>query len=368
MGASVGPAADPMISPDACPRCGSRNAPHMKFCGTCGSGLAPPPDAVASSVPVAPPGAAPVAPRPAVPPASARRSAPHPAAGGPGEQATEPGTCSSCGELWEPGARFCKFCGAQAELGPSTARQSLVSAAAPSPAGPRTARVVVIHRDGSEGGSYSLEGTKTDIGNREGDIVITDDPYMSPRHARIERINDTYILRDLGSVNGIYVRIGEPIELRDRDMFLIGQQVLRFEIVPEPERRVGAAKQHGVMIFGTPDNARLARVVQYGTDGLERDVYYLDRDETVFGREQADVVFAEDPFLSRRHAVISMDRSSVRFQLRDLGSSNGTALRCRSEWPLKHGEQFRVGRHLFRFDLAASVGNSVGNSAGQGAP
>jgi pSer/pThr/pTyr-binding forkhead associated (FHA) protein len=125
-------------------------------------------------------------------------------------------------------------------------------------------------------------------------------------------------------------------------MFLIGQQVLRFEVVSEAERRVGPAKQHGVMVFGTPEAPRIARVAQYTTEGLERDVYYLHREETVFGREQADVVFAEDPFLSRRHAAITMDQEEMRFSLRDLGSSNGTAVRARSERRLQHGDQFRL--------------------------
>ena len=101
---------------------------------------------------------------------------------------------------------------------------------------------------------------------------------------------------------------------------------------------------------------RLARVVQYTTEGLARDVHYLYRDETVFGREQADVVFAEDPFMSRRHAVIFMDRERARFTLRDLGSSNGTAVRVR-ERVLQHGDQFRLGRHLFRYDMQSADGS-----------
>ena len=124
---------------------------------------------------------------------------------------------------------------------------------------------------------------------------------------------------------------------------------------------MGPAKQHGVMVFGTPELPRLARVVQYTTEGLERDVYYLYRDETVFGREQADVVFPEDPFVSRRHAAITMDRERVRFSLRDLGSSNGTSIRCHGERALSHGDQFRLGRHLFRFDLTVA-----GAAAGYG--
>lgn len=199
---------------------------------------------------------------------------------------------------------------------------------------------------------YPIESDHSDIGSREGDILLPDDPYLSPRHARIERRGDTFALQDLGSVNGVYFRVREPTELRDGDMILIGQQVLRFEVLPEAERRIGPARQHGVMVFGTPEAPRLARVVQYTTEGIARDVYYLHREETVFGREQADVVFADDPFLSRRHAAIALDRERSRHTLRDMGSSNGTAIRCRGERLLQHGDQFRLGRHLFRFDLA----------------
>jgi pSer/pThr/pTyr-binding forkhead associated (FHA) protein len=285
--------------------------------------------------------------------------------------------CSRCGGEGDPAARFCKFCGAP--TGASSGQSSGDPAPAPAESRPQApqgahdappaahaptaalqAQVVVILRDGSEGGVYPLEGEQTDVGSREGDIVLRDDPYLSPRHARIERRGDTFVLQDLGSHNGVYVRLREPVDLTSGDMFLIGQQVLRFEVVSEAERRVGPAKQHGVMVFGTPEAPRIARVAQYTTEGLERDVYYLHREETVFGREQADVVFAEDPFLSRRHAAITMDKEEMRFSLRDLGSSNGTAVRARSERRLQHGDQFRLGRHLFRFDLSGGGRGGAG--------
>lgn len=291
----------------------------------------------------------------------------------PGQAATAPApapetkgqSCRRCGGQNEPLSRFCKFCGSPVDGVPAPAppQHSENDASRPAPSkaphgaagmGPTQqlrAQVVVIHRDGSEGGVYALEQGQSDIGSREGDILLPDDPYLSARHARIERRGDTFVLRDLGSQNGVYVRLREPVELTHGDMFLIGQQVLRFDVLPEAERRVGPAKQHGVMVFGTPELPRLGRVAQYTTEGLERDVHYLYRDETVFGREQADVVFAEDPFLSRRHAAVTMDRDSMRFVLRDLGSSNGTSIRFRGERGLQHGDQFRLGRHLFRFDL-----------------
>ncbi len=373
--AAVEPMAAAAPSATRCPRCGSDNGRNMQFCRTCGSDLtsvsAGRPDAGAS---------APAA--PGAPPSLSPMRSPQ-GAGAPVSGAGQ--SCRRCGGLSDVLARFCKFCGspfdgvpAPAAQGPAVAQR----AAAPAPAsslaplaelGPTQqlhAQVVVIHRDGSEGGVYALEEGQSDIGSRQGDIVLPDDPYLSPRHARIERRGDTFVLRDLESLNGVYIRLRDPVELTRGDMFLIGQQVLRFEVLPETERRVGPAKQHGVMVFGTPELPRLARVAQYTTEGLERDVHYLYRDETVFGREQADVVFAEDPFLSRRHAAITMDRDSMRFALRDLGSSNGTAIRCRTERALQHGDQFRLGRHLFRFDLtisgSASAPRGGASNAGRG--
>ena len=267
--------------------------------------------------------------------------------------------CQRCGGNNDPYGRFCKFCGTALASVPSAA-----AAAAPYPNAPRSmpprrktqAQLVIILRNGSEGRVYPLKAESTDIGSREGAVVLRDDPYLSHRHARIEQREGNFVLRDLSSVNGIYLRIREAVNLVDEDMILLGQQVLRFQLVPEAERKLGPAMQHGVMIFGTPETQRLARLVQYTTEGLERDVYYLNREETVLGREQADVVFPDDPFLSRRHAAISMNREKMRFTLRDLDSSNGTAIRCQNEHVLKAGDQFRLGRHLFRFDLVPETG------------
>jgi pSer/pThr/pTyr-binding forkhead associated (FHA) protein len=85
-------------------------------------------------------------------------------------------------------------------------------------------------------------------------------------------------------------------------------------------------------------------------------VYYLSRDETVIGRESGDLVFTNDPFMSRRHASIDRDVPSGTFTLRDLGSSNGTFLAIRSERELVSGDHLRVGQHLFRLDVSRGNG------------
>lgn len=259
-------------------------------------------------------------------------------------------------------------------------------------------RLVVIAKSGADGPSYPI-GDTLDVGRSEGQIIVGEDPYLSPRHVRIAWTGSKLVLRDLASTNGVYIRLvaardmsagkagaktatnddrvpGEvAVPLHDQDLILVGQQVLRFESVIAPgshgEVGFGPATEHGTLLFGSPAAPRYARLSQRTVEGVTRDVYYVRKVETVLGRESGDVVFTEDPFLSRRHAAIrvlganassarapspSADRSAdrappVQFALVDLGSSNGSFLRIRDEIELVPGDHFRVGQQLFRVDF-----------------
>jgi pSer/pThr/pTyr-binding forkhead associated (FHA) protein len=308
-------------APISCPRCGADSEPGMRFCRECGAGLD---------------GTSQAPPQPLL------------------------SSCARCGSARDSEALFCRHCGASfkdagSPLSGFTPPQSAHPAAALSLA-PGTPRLVTLLKDGSEGRSIPLAEGDADIGASEGDITFPDDPYLSPRHARVTCRAGAYSVRDLDSVNGVYVRLRQDAELRDRDMMLVGQQVLRFELLSDGELPLGPAFQRGVMVFGTPEAARFGRLVQYTTEGVARDIHYLFRDETVIGRENGDIVFTDDPFLSRRHAALRVDHAGRRFTLHDLGSSNGTALRIRGEHVLRDGDQFRIGRHLFRFEAGAAGG------------
>ena len=214
------------------------------------------------------------------------------------------------------------------------------------------ARIVSITEDGSEGKSYALGEAQTDIGRTEGDIVLHDDPYVSPRHARLSIEGGRWIVRDLNSTNRIYLRIKKAYPLRDGDLLLLGLEVLQFQVVSDAERGLGHATQHGTLLFGSPATPRRARLCQKTVEGVIRDVYHLYKDETVIGRETADIVFSSDPFLSRRHAIIRRNPSTNEFSVADLDSSNGTYVAIRGDVPLANGDFVRIGQHLFRMDLA----------------
>lgn len=210
------------------------------------------------------------------------------------------------------------------------------------------ARLVSIQKDGSDGKIYPISTPRFDVGRLEGDLIL-DDPYLSPRHMRLDLEQDRAWLFDLSSLNGIYLRLHAPYTLIHRDMVLVGQQVYRVEIMADSELPLGPASEHGTFVFGTPENARFARLVQYSTEGVGRNIHYLHKNETTIGRETADIVVTDDPFLSRRHMTFNYDRQERQLTCVDMGSANGSFVRMRARTSIRSGDEFRVGKHLFRF-------------------
>lgn len=394
-----------------CQRCRGANQAASLFCRYCGASLAqlstpaepaaaPTPSsagAPATAAPLAPVAVVPVPPAPPAPPPPAA-----PVAVVPVPPPPPPAPAASAGRV-RPSTAPAPLLGAARgssppraparasnppvtpSVAPSTERESISRGVGAHSLGKPRGHLVVITKDGTAGASYPL-GEQVDIGRSEGEIVIHDDPYLSPRHARVVFRGNRAHIRDLNSVNGLFLRIsavrGRPVgeierapvavgappsavasvdtniamPLQDQDLILIGQQVLRFEALRDAEAGLGPASEHGTLLFGTPTAPRYARLNQRTVEGVTRDVYYIRKVETVLGRESGDVVFTDDPFLSRRHAAFlvlptSTDRKRSSVHIVDLGSSNGTFLAVREETMLYNGDLVRMGQQLFRVDL-----------------
>jgi pSer/pThr/pTyr-binding forkhead associated (FHA) protein len=298
--------------------------------------------------------------------------------------------CGRCGNLNAGDVLFCQYCGTRlveqrlpdvvsvaADRLPASNRstdrlieQSAHAASVPAHAAPAHAapvhgapmaaavrvvanqqtgfRLVVVHRDGTDGITYNLLGDQIDIGRTEGDLLF-EDPHLAPRHARIVASLTGRVLTPLETRNGVYVRLRGPVDLQDGDYLLMGKQVLRYETVSEPERNVRPALEHGVVVFGTPVRPPWARLRQITPAGVGRDIFHLARPDMVLGREIGDIIFSEDEFMSRRHAQVSY--RTGRGHLEDLGSSNGTFLRLRGPHGLASGDLIRLGDELLRFEI-----------------
>lgn len=81
----------------------------------------------------------------------------------------------------------------------------------------------------------------------------------------------------------------------------------------------------------------------------------LGTDKIVMGRDQSVSYVLKDNSVSRRHAEIS--KIDCDYQIRDLGSTNGTAVNGKpvTEALLNSGDTIQVGNFLFRFLTAGSV-------------
>jgi pSer/pThr/pTyr-binding forkhead associated (FHA) protein len=220
------------------------------------------------------------------------------------------------------------------------------------PAGARPT-LSVITEDGSTGDTHAIEGPSVDLGREEGEIRLPQDRFVSPRHARVFARGPQYFVRDLESVNGVYLRVKDSRPLSDGDLVLMGSEVLSFNSLSHADQGLGVACERGTDVYGSPVRPRHARLEERTVEGVTRNVYYISANETIIGREFGDLVFAGDSFMSRKHAAIERDPDTGSFTLRDLGSSNGTYFRIHGEVELTDGDHIRVGQHLFRFGFGS---------------
>lgn len=91
----------------------------------------------------------------------------------------------------------------------------------------RRFRVAQLADDGAPLDVYHLSSEGCRIGRRLGDIVFTDDTYMSGTHALLVPDDDNVVLRDLSSRNGCWVRIRGQQALETGDAVMIGRTVWR---------------------------------------------------------------------------------------------------------------------------------------------
>ncbi len=368
-----------------CRKCAKENQDHYKFCLGCGAELpresGPKPygsttpaqgvKAVAQPMPSvtnAPAAPVPTASKAAmaatalvgsVPPAAAgvatntaaafapqaRPASTPPAASGSTEAG--PVVCPQCSHANPRNNRFCAACGynltAAAQMIPSAPPMAAAPAAAPV----RPVTMVALRADGSEAGSYSLPDSPQLTVGRDTGAIFAGDSYLSPRHATITRRGTDLLVRDAGSLNGVYLKLRphEPWPLDFGDVFRIGQEIVRYEeLVQQP------MSAEGVKLFGSPAKGyigRLALVIGRDTSG---NAFPVPERGVHCGRERGDILFSEDGYVSGLHCRIGK-ATDGKTTLTDVGSSNGTFIRLKTEHTLQSGDILLMGQQLFRVDF-----------------
>jgi pSer/pThr/pTyr-binding forkhead associated (FHA) protein len=210
------------------------------------------------------------------------------------------------------------------------------------------AKLVLIKGDGLDGVSFTLAGNEHLVGRSDAAMILfEEDRFLSPVHANFFYRFGTLMVRDEGSVNGVYIRIKGMVAVQFGDRFLVGEQML--EVQDTPESTVPEPIDDGTYFFGSPRRPAYFRVVQILRGGAVGFAYRADSPVTTVGREGNDIDFPDDPFISGRHARLSWKNKQL--SLTDLDSKNGTFLRISGEYPLKHGDYVFMGQQLLRVEI-----------------
>ena len=200
-----------------CKDCGHVPESDALFCPMCGVSLEEPgekasqtPASVCEQEPAGPP----EKPEPETGAAAAK---PKPVTETPDETAADEESLKDvrscrCGQELPIDAQFCMQCGAK--VGQASSRY----------------RLLCTSSDGDI--AVDIADDEIVIGKaEESGLAIPSDEYVSRQHARIFISDGKIILDDLGSSNGTYLRVRQPVSVEPGDEILVGASVLRIEEV-----------------------------------------------------------------------------------------------------------------------------------------
>ncbi len=256
--------------------------------------------------------------------------------------------CKECSTAVPSGHKFCGTCGAAVPAEVVELRIKYFGAMQ----APGKARLILIRGEGGvDGLSYMLQGTEHLAGREDGQILFPDDTWLSPRHANFVYEGGQLVVRDEGSLNGVYVRVrsATPPRLAYGDTFLCGEQLFRID--PTPAETAGPAPDQ-TYFYASPRKRIQFKVVQVLAGGRTGIAFSATGNSMTIGREECDINFPLDVYMSGTHARVEMTGDGA-FSLVDTDSKNGTYVRIKGPQPLQHGDYLFLGRELLRVEMTA---------------
>ncbi|MEB2324377.1 MAG: FHA domain-containing protein [Sorangiineae bacterium] len=248
--------------------------------------------------------------------------------------------CNSCMTPVPSGHKFCGRCGQPVPDEILTLQVNYFNELQ----NPEKARVVVIRGEGLDGAIFHLAADEHLVG-RQGQLEFPNDPYVSPKHANFFYRDGKLVIRDEGSLNGVYIRVRGSVELAPGDTFLLGEEVFRVD--PTPKSSDGA-DQDGTFFYSSPKYPSAFRVNQLLEGGAVGMSVCARGSALNIGREDGDLNFPSDVYMSSKHCTI--EERDGRFTLTDHDSRNGTYVRVKAERELANGDFVFIGRQLLRVE------------------
>ncbi|MGB7875091.1 MAG: FHA domain-containing protein [Anaerolineales bacterium] len=186
--------------------------------------------------------------------------------------------------------------------------------------------VVTVAGESSQ--TYSLTRPVITIGRGQDNDIVIPSPIVSSQHARLDRMNDEYVLEMLPQAKNPVLAEGRPLD---------GAHVL----------------QHGdILRIGSLDPGMMVTMTYQAPSEAAsqpaQDIVFADKNLIQIGREAGNDVVLASPTVSRYHAQV--EKVGQRFRVRDLRSSNGTFVngeRIEKETWLHPNDSIRIGQSRF---------------------
>ena len=252
--------------------------------------------------------------------------------------------CRSCSTPVPMGHKFCGRCGAAVPPDILSARTQFFGQLQV----PGKAKLILIRGEGVEGLSYQLNAEQHIVG-RNGQLVFPDDPFVSPKHANLFYRGGKLVVRDEGSLNGVFWRVRGTVDITPGDFFLAGEQLFRVDGAP----KIGDAPgPDGTYFYSSPKHQSPFRIVQILQGGSPGMTVCARAAGLQIGREGGDLNFPGDLYMSASHC--KLEDTAGKLSLTDLNSRNGTYVRLKGEKDLAHGDYLFIGRKLLRVEITAN--------------
>jgi pSer/pThr/pTyr-binding forkhead associated (FHA) protein len=192
-----------------------------------------------------------------------------------------------------------------------------------------------------------LARDEVSIGRKEGNTIRLTERNVSRKHCQIERQNGAFLLRDLGSYNGVLVngqRISGESAVKEGDEIRVGDYTLHLEAEKPAQVEVPTAPP--------PEKARAAqraRLVVLTEPVAGAEFVLPETGELRIGRAAELDVAIDHRSVSREHAKITCANGEVR--IADLGSVNGLVINRQKvdDAALKPGDVVELGDVFVRF-------------------
>lgn len=260
-------------------------------------------------------------------------------------------TCAKCGASLKSTDRFCGQCGAPTEKSPAdedggktmfmhVGDDSVVE-------NNYIGKLVIQEPSGKEGRSFSLISGENLCG-RTTDPVLLDDTFVSPTHCSFIYDDGQMLVKDQGSLNGVFIKLKGEVELSSGTSFRIGQQLLMYVALDDFESTAEAIASDDTKFLGSPILNIWGKLLHINNDGKILASYILKEPKLVIGRENGDITFAQDGFVSGTHASLSFRDGKC--YLKDLGSSNGSFYKV-DQYQLKDDDLVLIGKKLMRYEI-----------------